>query len=276
MSRMNVQAAVTMRELQNQLDLISHNMANVGTNGYKNRASNFTSLLTQNIDNFSDEEANAQGRITPHGIRQGSGAKLGHTNIDLSLGSVRETGRGLDLALLADNHLLQIEVTENDVTETRYTRDGALYLNPLENGQLMLTTNEGYPIQGEEGPIIIDDGLEGISINDRGQVLVTRNGETNPEGQLALAEVIRPQFLESVGNNQFRLPDITATDYNAEDIIADVANFDIQIQSHALEQSNVDLSKKMTELLETQRAYQFNARTISMHDQMRGLVNQIR
>ncbi|MCZ0703674.1 flagellar basal-body rod protein FlgG [Natronobacillus azotifigens] len=276
MSRMNIQAAVTMGQLQHKLDQIGHNIANVNTNGYKNRSSNFTSLLTQNINNFSDVEANATGRVTPHGIRLGSGAKLGHTNLDLSLGSLQQTGRGLDIALLADNHLLQVEVTENGVTETRYTRDGAMYLHPIADGQVMVTTRDGYPIVGESGPLVFADGMEDITISETGEILVTRNGVANVEGQLSMAQAIRPQFLESVGNNLLRLPDLTEVDYVAADIVGEVANGEIQVQNQALEQSNVDLSMQMTEMLQAQRSYQFNARTITMHDQMRGLVNQIR
>ncbi len=274
---MNMQAAVTMRQLQNKLDVIGHNVANSSTDGYKTRSANFTSLLYQNIDNFSDVEANATGRITPHGIRLGSGARLGHTNINLAAGTINTTNRGLDLALLEDNHLLQVQVTENGVTETRYTRDGALYLQTYGDGQLMLSTRNGHPILGQDGaPIIIDNDIEDVNINQAGQIVVRRNGAEVVEGQLALVEAVRPQFLEQAGTNLFRLPDLTDVAYQADEIIADVLPFENRVQSGALEQSNVNMAIQMTDLIQTQRAYQFNARTISLHDQMRGLVNQLR
>lgn len=276
MNRMSAQAAVTMGQLQHKLDLVGHNIANVDTTGYKNRSAQFSSLLFQQIDNLSDEEANAQGRLTPDGIRLGSGAKIGATNVNLSLGSIKQTGRGLDIALLKDNQLLQVDVTENGVTETRYTRDGTLYLNPMEDGQLMLTTSDGHPILGEDGPILLADGAEDVSISKNGTIQVTRNGESQAEGQLAIVEAIRPQILESVGNNLFRLPNITAEAYVAGDIIQDVELNDIELKSGALESSNVDLALQMTEMMQTQRAYQFNSRTISMGDQMSGLINQLR
>lgn len=276
-NRMSVQAAVTMGQLQSKLDLIGHNISNVDTTGYKNRSAEFSSLLFQQIDNLNDEEANAEeGRLTPDGIRLGSGAKLGSTNVNLALGSIKQTDRGLDIALLQDNQLLQAEVTENGATETRYTRDGTLYLNPMEDGQLMLTTADGYPIIGENGPIQIADGAENVSITENGAIQVTRNGLAQNEGQLAMVEAIRPQFLESAGNNLFRLPDITDEAYVAEDIIQGVAFNNIEVQSGALESSNVDLATQMTEMMQTQRSYQFNSRTISMSDQMSGLINQIR
>ncbi|CQR46182.1 Flagellar basal-body rod protein FlgG [Paraliobacillus sp. PM-2] len=276
MNRMAVQAAVTMGQLQHKLDVVSHNVANVDTTGYKSRAAQFSSLLTQQIDNLSDEQANALGRLTPDGIRLGSGAKVGQTQINLALGSIKETDRGLDIALLEDNHLLQVDVTENGVTERRFTRDGTLYLNKINDGEVMLTNAEGHPMVGQNGAIVLAAGMEDVSISENGFVQVTRNGQTAVEGQLELVEAIRPQFLEAAGDNQFRLPDVTETAYNEADIIQEVAFADVALQNGAIETSNVDLTSQMTEMLQTQRAYQFNARTISMHDQMRGLVNRLR
>ena len=277
MSRMNIQAAVTMGQLQNKLDLISHNVANLNTSGYKSQSANFSSLIYQNIDNLRDQAANAPGRQTPHGIRLGSGARVGHTNINLSAGSLNVTNRGLDIALLRDNHLLQIEVTENGNTETRYTRDGTLYLQPIDGGQVMLTTSDGHPVIGQTGgAIVFDENIEDIRINEIGQIVTLRGGTEFVEDGLALVEAVRPQFLEAAGNNLFRLPDLTETDYVADEIVTAVNQFDNEIQSGTLEQSNVNLATQMAELLQTQRAYQYNARTITMHDQMRGLINQLR
>lgn len=277
MSRMNVQAAVTLGQLQNKLDIIGHNVANLNTSGYKAKSANFTALMYQNIDNLRDAAANATGRQTPNGIRLGSGARVGQSNIDLTIGSLNQTGRGLDVALLEDNHLLQVEVTENDVTETRFTRDGRLYLQTLDDGQLMLTTSDGHPIMGQAGgSIIFDQNIDNVIINSTGQIMTIRDGVEVVEGQLALVEAVRPQFLESVGDNLFRLPDVTEAAYIAADIVAEVNPVENSIQSGTLEQSNVDFSMQMAELLQTQRAYQYNARTITMHDQMRGLINQLR
>src|SRR5690625_1469890 len=90
MSRMMIQAAVTMNQLQNKLDLIGNNLANSQTTGYKSRQTEFSSLLFQQINNLTDQ-ANLVGRETPDGLRVGSGARLGSINTDLSLGSFTET-----------------------------------------------------------------------------------------------------------------------------------------------------------------------------------------
>lgn len=276
MSRPMIQAAVTMNQLQNKLDLIGNNMANSQTTGYKNRQTDFSSLLFQQINNLSDP-ANAEGRLTPDGIRVGAGAKLGATNIDLSHGAIVETERVLDAALTGENHFFQIETTENGVTETRYTRDGSFYLNPVNNNQsVMLTTKDGDPVLGENGPIIIAEGFDGISIQEDGQIMVDRGNQTEIAGSIAAVDVARPRLLEAAGENAFRLPNLAELALTMGEVIRDVPQDEAILQSGALEQSNVDVAQQMTDMMMTQRSYQLNARTISMGDQMQGLINQLR
>lgn len=276
MSRPMIQAAVTMNQLQNKLDLIGHNLANSQTTGYKNRQAEFSSLLFQQINNLSDP-ANMEGRLTPDGIRVGSGAKLGSTNIDLSHGAIVETERALDTALIRENHFFQIQATENGVTETRYTRDGAFYLSPVNNNQsVMLVTKDGDPVLGENGPIVIAEGFDSIEIQENGQIVVERGNQTEIAGSVTSVEVVRPRLLEAAGDNAFRLPDLATLGLTMGEVIQGTQAGEHILQSRALEQSNVDISQQMTEMMLTQRAYQFNARTISMGDQMQGLINQLR
>lgn len=276
MSRMMIQAAVTMNQLQNKLDMIGNNLANSQTTGYKSRQTEFSSLLFQQMNNLTDE-ANLVGRETPDGLRVGSGAKLGTINSDLSIGSLTETGRTLDVALLVENMFFQIEVADDGVTQTQYTRDGSFYLNPMPNSQnVMLTTKDGDPVIGENGPIVMADGFDSIDIQSNGQVLVQRGNQTEIAGNLAIVEAVRPRLLEAVGQNAFRLPNLEQLGYNVNEIIQDVNPAGNLIKSHSLENSNVDIAQQMTEMMMTQRAYQFNARTISMSDQMSGLINTMR
>lgn len=275
MSRAMIQAAVTMNQLQQKLDVIGNNMANNQTTGYKSRQANFSSLLFQQMDNLSHPE-NAAGRQTPDGIRVGSGAKLGSINANLQLGSLRETGRSLDTALLETNHFFQVEATENGVTETRYTRDGAFYLAPVNNNQqVMLVDQNGNSVLGVNGPIRIASGFDDISIQPDGQILVKRGDQTENVGALAIVEALRPDLLEAAGENAFRLPNIANTEVAFADVIQPATGNQV-LQSGKLEMSNVNMSKEMSDLIMTQRAYQFNARTISMSDQMSGLINQMR
>ncbi|WP_337969597.1 flagellar hook-basal body protein [Virgibacillus salexigens] len=276
MSRTMIQAAVTMNQLQNQLDTIGNNLANSQTTGYKARQTEFSSLLFQQINNLT-EPANPQARLTPEGIRIGAGAKLGSTNVNLSLGNIKETERALDTVLLQGNLFYQVQVIENGIAQTRYTRDGSFYLSPINNNQeVMLTNSNGNPILGENGPIIFEQGFDNIAIQSNGQIQITRGNQTEVVGQLAVIEAVRPRLLESDGNNMFQLPNIAVLGIDTNEIIQQVNPEEQMIKSGALEASNIDISKEMSDLLRTQRAYQFNSRTISMSDQMSGLVNQLR
>lgn len=276
MSRMMIQAAVTMNQLQKQLDIIGNNIANVQTPGYKAKNAEFSSLLFQQINNLSNQ-ANQVGRLTPDGIRVGSGARLGDVQMNLSQGSLIESNRPLDTALIDSNTLYEIRVTENNVVETRYTRAGDFYINPINDGQVMLTTSDGHPVIGRDGnPIVFSSEYEEILIESNGTINLLQGSAMIPVGQINVVSVVRPGILEAVGSNQFRLPNLAELGMTEAEIIQNTpANSEV-LQSNVLEQSNVQLAEELTQLILTQRSYQFNARTISMADQMLGLINQLR
>jgi len=276
MSRSMIQAAVTMNQLQQKLDVIGNNLANSQTTGYKSRQAEFSSLLTQQINNMTRPVA-AEERLTPDGVRVGSGARLGSVTSDFSVGSISETGRALDVALQEKNHFFEIQVAENGATETMYTREGAFYLQPLENSEdVMLVTKAGHPVLGEDGPIVMEDGFEYIDIQGNGEILTRRGNQTEVVGVLSIVETEYPQILEASGENIFRLPNLAELGYTLDEVINDInANHDL-LKKGALERSNVDISKEMTDLLMAQRSYQMNGRTITMGDQMMGLINQLR
>lgn len=273
--RMMGQASAAMKALQHRLDTIGHNLANSNTHGYKARKVEFQSLLKQNINNLSDPN-NARGRITPNGIRVGTGAKVGTTNSNLALGAMQVTGRNLDTMLLHENHFYQIRVQQDGVDEIRYTRNGAFYVTPLGNGQVELVTSDGYPVYGVNGPIRFNDHFDAIRINERGEVIVTYGTTDVIAGRLAIVEIVRPRLLEAVGDNAFRLPDLAALGYNLDEIVR-MAPGDVPlVKNQALETSNVSIQEEMTDMIITQRAYQLNARAITTADQMQGLINQLR
>lgn|SRR5690625_1081545 len=275
MSRMMLQAAVTMQQLQQQLDTVGHNIANSQTTGYKARQADFQSLLFQQINNLTDPR-NADGRLTPDGIRVGSGAKLGAINQAFNAGTMIETDRSLDVALLNDYYFFQVEVNEGETTETRLTRDGAFYLSPINDTELLLTDAHGNPVLGENGQIIIPKSADHLQIDANGQVVARDGQATNVIDTLSIVEATRPRLLEAVGDNFFRLPDVAALGYEAEEIIIDRTGEQNILRSGALEQSNVDLAEEISDMLLAQRSYQFNARSITMGDQMLGLINQLR
>ncbi|WLD93124.1 flagellar hook-basal body protein [Alkalihalobacillus sp. AL-G] len=275
MNRSMITASVTMGQLQNQLDTIANNIANSNTDGFKRRDVQFSSLLAQEINNQPNQDAEI-GRLTPEGIRLGSGARVAGTVLRLEQGGIIETGRSLDLALLNPNILFQVQKTlENGDEIVEYTREGSFYLTPVDGNpeRLQLTASNGDLVMGENGPIEIPSDFTSISVSGEGLVEVTLADQTTVNaGQLSLVEVIQPQLLESAGENRYRVSE--TADLN-EVIGQPEANGNF-IQQGSLEQSNVNLAQEMTQLMTTQRSYQMNARSIKMADQMMGLVNSIR
>ncbi|RAK20411.1 flagellar basal-body rod protein FlgG [Anoxybacillus vitaminiphilus] len=277
MLRSMITAANTMNQLQQQLDVISHNIANINTNGYKRRQTSFGELLVQEFNNLPQDE---QNRLTPEGVRQGVGAKLAATSLVLKQGAIVDTGRLLDVALTKEGQFFRVLMqNENGTEEIGYTRDGAFYLSPsAENPNLlMLVTSEGAPVlDGNNEPILINDNFKDIQISQTGTMtVIAENGGIAQTVDLGVTTILRPQLLESLGENIYRLPDFV----NEADVAVNMTGNlrgQIGIQQSALEQSNVDLAMEMTDLLITQRSYQMNAKSISLSDQMMGLINGIR
>src|SRR5699024_8417028 len=134
----------------------------------------------------------------------------------------------------------------------------------------------GHPILGSNGQITIPISADDIQIDPNGQVIVKDGQVTNVIATLDIVEALRPRVLEAVGQDYCRLPDVAALGYAADDIVVNRTGEQGVLRSGALEQSNVDLSEEMTDMLTAQRSYQFNARSITMGDQMLGLINQLR
>ncbi|WP_221567259.1 flagellar hook-basal body protein [Alkalihalobacillus sp. TS-13] len=275
MNRSMITASVSMGQLQRQLDTISNNLSNSNTYGFKRRNVQFADLLVQETNNQPNRKAE-EGRLTPDGIRLGSGARVSGTALRLEQGGVVETGRTLDVALLNPNVMFQIaKRLENNVEIIEYTREGSFYVTPVEGNpdQLQLTAANGDRVMSEDGPIEVPVGFDSISISGNGTIQAKMpDGTVVDAGRLALAEVVRPQLLESSGDNRFRVEPGTAVGQAIEQ----VDQGEGLVQQGALEQSNVNVAHEMTQLLTTQRSYQMNARAVTMADQMMGLVNTIR
>jgi flagellar basal-body rod protein FlgG len=277
MLRSMITAANTMNQLHQQLDVISHNIANINTTGYKKREATFGELFVQQFDNTpAQDEA---PRLTPNGIRQGVGAKLASTNIQLKQGPIMKSDRPLDLAFTKEGQFFRVLVDENGTQTIRYTRDGAFYFSPsaADPDELMLVTADGYPVlDSNNEPILIRDGFKDIQITPNGTInVIDPNGNIVQTEQLGVTTILRPQLLQSVGDNLLALPD----GVNEADVAVDMTGNlrgQIQLQQYALEQSNVELATEMSELMITQRSYQMNARAITLSDQMMGLINGIR
>lgn len=280
MNRTMITATNTLTQLQKQLDIISNNMANVGTNGYKRREASFTDLIYQHFNNqpIAAGEAN---RLTPNGIRQGTGAKLAQAQLVMSQGSIKPTDRSLDTAFTKENQLYKVLVQTEAGSNVQYTRDGALYITPIAENELALVTGDGHFIlDANENPIYLTGEPKDYNIDANGRLVVTMTDDSSQTFELGVIQVNKPQFLESKGGNLYGLPlNFAQLDVPIEEVITELVGplrSEIGLQQFALEQSNVDLSKEMTDLITVQRSYQFQSRSVSIADQMMGLVNGIR
>lgn len=268
-----------MGQIQRQIDTIANNIANVNTIGYKRRESTFSDLLFQQVNNqiVPSQEV---GRLTPNGIRVGSGAKIAQTAIRMNQGSLQQTERPLDVALTEKDQFFQVQVMDGGEAEVRYTRDGSFYFSPNPNNanELYLVTGQGHFVLGQNGPITIPADYQEITISENGLISITdANGNVQNVAQLELVRVERPQMLVAAGENLFTLPEnLVELGYVPADILYVIPPAESSVRQGYIEASNVDLGKEMTDLIAAQRSYQFNARSVTMADQMMGLVNSLR
>lgn len=258
---MALTAANTMGQLQKQLDIISNNVANVNTNGYKKQNATFSELMYQRFNNI--HEAAEVDRTLPVGIGLGTGAKIDKTTTDSTLGNVKATDRSLDFFLTAPKQYFKVL----DGSDVQYTRDGAFYLTPMNETEAALVTSNGHQVLDENNnPIIFNGDLKTITMSGNGELTFSNETGTSETFALGVAMFSNPESIVNLGNNLV----------TARSGVTDAGRDQIGIKQGALEQSNVDLAEEMTKLIQTQRAYQFQAKSITMADQMRGLVNSIR
>jgi flagellar basal-body rod protein FlgG len=279
--RSMITAANTMAQLQQQLDVISNNIANSNTTGFKRRETSFGELLAQQFTNLPNDKAT---RLTPNGVRYGVGARLAETNLVLKQGAITKTDRALDVALAKEGQFFRVLVQgENGAQEIGYTRSGAFYLTPsAENpNELMLVTSDGHPVLDENNaPILLPEGFKDITISNNGAITATASdGRVIRRANIGITTILRPQLLQSAGDNIFTLPDLNALNVNEADVAVNMTGNlrnQISMTQGALEQSNVELGTELTDMMITERSYQLNARAISLSDQMLGLINGIR
>lgn len=279
MIRTMISAANTMSQLQEQLDTISNNMANSNTNGFKAKETKFNELLYQQFNNDAKDPAKRQ---SPVGIRIGVGARLAQAQTNWKQGGIQQTNRALDFTFTKPKQYFNILMPDgNNGTKTVYTRQGNFYLSPLKNGNVMLVNADGYPVADANGnAILLKNGAKDFSVTADGILNVKYNNNTNAQIELGVTEVQKPQLMEHISDTYIGLPNnFNQLGVARGTILQNLRGANrnqVAMQNGGLELSNVDIGKEMTDLITTQRSYQFNARTITMADQMMGLINGIR
>ncbi|WP_160141741.1 flagellar hook-basal body protein [Salicibibacter halophilus] len=272
-------SAVTMGQLQQSIDTISHNIANINRTGYQRREDTFSDLLFQQMDHQRVPQPEGN-RLTPEGIRVGNGAGVSQTALRYGQGAVQETERALDFAVAETGIFFPVQTEIDSVTEQAFTRDGAFYLSETVPGADMwqLVTREGDVLTNGDGePFIVPGRANDFTLHSDGTLVAElAEGGTALLGELEVATITRPQLLEATGENLFQLPDLAALELEAGDVLGFQSAGEAQVIQGALEQSNVDMAMEMAKLMEMQRSYGMHARNISQQDEMMGLVNSLR
>ena len=247
-------AATGMAAQQLNVEVISNNIANMNTVGYKKQRAEFEDLLYQDVERAGSQSSDT-GTIVPTGIQIGAGVKAGSVYRITTQGSPTQTGNNLDLAI---NGLGYFQVLLPS-GETAYTRAGNLSMNAT--GQIV--TTDGYPILPQ---ITIPAGETAINISPAGQVQVTTSGSATPStvGQIQLATFFNEGGMEATGNNLYME---TAASGPATVGLPNANGVGALMQGYT-EASNVDPVTEISSLIVAQRAYEMNSKVISTADQM--------
>lgn len=251
-----------MHAQQTNVDVISNNIANMTTTGFKKQRAAFSDLLYQNIVKPGSTSSDS-GTTIPTGLQIGLGVRTGAIYRQHSQGTINFTNNPLDVAIEGKG-FFQIDLPSG---ETAYTRDGTFSLN--ENGEIV--TPMGYAVQPG---ITVPDNATSIDINSSGEVLVSIPGQVAASnvGQLQLATFVNPPGLEAIGNNLLLETDASGSPATG---VPNQEEFG-SVRAGVLEQSNVDVVQEITQLITAQRAYEMNSNVISTSDQMLQTVSQLR
>mgnify|MGYP003311781277 FL=1 len=242
-----------------RMQVISNNLANVNTNGFKRDRANFESLLYQ-IIRSSGAQTSVDTELTS-GFSVGTGVNIVNSNKLHSQGSIVSTDNSLDLAIDGGG-FFQVLLPDGQVV---YTRNGAF----SRNNEGILTTNSGFIIQPE---IAIPAEATKINVSADGIVSVQlpEQVEAQEVGQLQLADFQNRRGLEPIGEN-FYVETIASGPPILENPFA--AGFGKLVQG-SLEASNVNVVQELVDMIETQRAYEVNSKAISGVDDMLRFISQ--
>ncbi|PTD97477.1 flagellar basal-body rod protein FlgG [Pseudothauera lacus] len=245
---------------QTSLDVISNNLANVSTNGFKRQRAVFEDLLYQTIRQPGAQTT--QQTQVGSGLQIGTGVRAVATERIFTQGSLQQTGGSLDVAIQG-NGFFQIAMPDGT---TAYTRDGAFQLDNQGN----VVTASGYPLADN---INIPADAVTITVGKDGTVSVLQAGQVTPVevGAIQLATFVNSGGLQSAGENLFleTASSGVATPNQPGTNGAGVIN-----QGY-VETSNVNVAEELVNMIVTQRAYEMNSRAIQTSDSMLGRLTQL-
>jgi len=245
---------------QLQLDTISHNLANVSTNGYKRSHAVFEDLLYQNMRQAGAQET--QQNQLPTGLQVGTGVRPVATARLFTQGNLQQTGNTFDMAI-DGNGFFSLQMPDGSVA---YTRDGSFRVDAT--GQLV--TSNGMPLSP---PIVIPPNAVSVTIGADGIVSAMQAGQPNPVqvGQVQLATFVNPTGLDPKGQNLY----LETAASGAPTIGTPGNNGAGLINQGYVETSNVNVVEELVAMIQTQRAYEINSKSIQTSDQMLARLSQL-
>lgn len=249
-----------MQAQQTQLDVIANNMANVSTNGFKRSNAVFEDLMYQNLRQVG--AAGTEQNQLPTGLQLGLGVRTVATARQFTQGSLQQSGNQLDLAV---NGAGFVQVSMPDGT-TGYTRDGSLQLD--STGRLV--TSGGYPVVGD---ITVPAEAQNVTVGQDGIVSVKLPANPEPQriGTIELANFINPAGLEPRGQNLFSESVASGAPVTGAPGTAGMG----ELMQGYVETSNVNVVQELVSMIQTQRAYEMNSKSIQTSDQMLQRLSQL-
>jgi flagellar basal-body rod protein FlgG len=251
-----------MAAQEQNVNVISNNIANMRTTGYKRQRAEFQDLLYQEIRRAGSTTSDS-GTQLPVGIEIGSGVRISATTRDMSQGSIVASGKDLDMAVQGDGYF----VVNLPTGQTAYTRDGSFE----RDGTGKLVTQDGYEVQPG---ITIPDNANTVTVSPDGIVSALVGTDTTPTqlGQLQVARFVNKGGLESMGNNNF----LETPSSGPAQVGVPNADGTGSIMQSYLESANVDSVTEISDLIAAQRAYEMNARVVTGADEMLQTTTQMR
>ncbi len=255
-------AGTGMQAQQTNVEVISNNIANMTTTGFKRRRAEFQDLLYQNLRRVGSNSSD-NGTVVPSGAQVGLGVKTAAIYRINEQGNLQQTSNSLDVAIKGKGHF-QVTLPTGDIA---YSRDGTFGLSP--DGQIV--TADGYAIAPG---ITIPPNAQDVSISNSGEVQVTLAGTTTPQtvGTLQLATFANEAGLESMGDNLLRASGASGNPVTG---VPGAPGFGTVMQGF-VETSNVNVVTEITNLITAQRAYEMNSRVITASDQMQSTLTNLR
>ena len=239
-----------MEAQQLNLDVISNNLANVNTAGFKKSKIEFQDLLYETTRSPGAEQGN--GNLLPTGLSVGHGSRAVATSKVFTEGELTQTGERLDMAIQGDG-FFQVQMPDGTVA---YTRDGALKTS--STGQIV--TSDGLPVQGGFQPIPV--GTTNVTISPDGAVTTT--GSSSTSFQVQLVRFANPSGLQSIGRNLYVETPASGTPETGTPNQAGYGS----LQQGFLEMSNVKVVEEMVNMIVAQRAYEVNSKAVQAADEM--------